>query len=654
METTARPFSTFGGALTQAPAWKVWLAGLVIILMGWLAYSNSLLGGFEMDDHWSIQDNQSILHGWSEAWNPPNDGRTVSGRPLLNLSFALSYHLSGLSPWGYHAVNLAIHFLAALILFGLVRRTLELPDFAEYYGRSALLLSLSVALLWMLHPLQTESVTYLSQRAESLMGLFYLLMLYCLVRSVQSPCGWLWQSLMMGACLLGMLCKEVMATAPLLALLYDRTFIAGSFAKAWQHRWKLYLALGCTWLPLVWLVDMAGNRGQSVGFGLGVNGWEYAWLQLKVVVDYLQLSLWPHPLALNYGDRMPKTDSMIIFDALIIAMLAAGTLWALWRRPPLGFAGAWFFAILAPSSSIVPIVTEPMAEHRMYLPLASLAVLAVFGLWECWRNWTWGLLLAWIVALGVLTYERNGDYQSMVTLWQGNIASLPDVAVLHKTLAVAYFNSGRKEEALQEDAASIRLNPLDSATELNWGVHLEDGGQVEQALEHFRRAVALDPDYTAARTLIGITLLKTGHIPEAIAELQTVLHLEPDSPEALINLGNAYNYAGQPEVALRYYQNAARGEPDSADVHFGLGNTLVLLGRLDDAIGEYKICLKLRPKSPEAHYSLGLALARSGRLVEAINQYQIALTALPDFPPARRALLSAQQRLQSETQPPAP
>jgi tetratricopeptide (TPR) repeat protein len=642
------PIPVLGGAPAQTAAWKVYLAGLAIILAGWAAYSNSLQGVFLLDDAITISENKSIQQGWAEAWSPPNDGSPVTGRPLVNFSFALNYRLNGLSPWGYHVVNLAIHLLAALTLFGLVRRTLALPSLCAHYGSSALLLALSVALLWMLHPLQTDAVTYLSQRTESLMGLFYLLTLYCLVRSVQSGWPWLWRALMVAACLLGMLCKEVMVTAPLLALLYDRTFMAGSAAQAWRQRWTLYLALFCTWLPLAWLVNQAGDRAQSAGFGLGVPWWEYGWVEFRVVVHYLQLSVWPNTLALSYGNTLPPLDYTIIYDALLIAILVAGTVIALWRKSPLGFAGAWFFVILAPSSSILPIICEPEAGRRMYLPLAGLAVLAVFGLWRYWRSWTWALTLAWVVALSILTFARNGRYQSAISLWQDNIAKLPNLEVPHSSLAMALFNAGRIEEALAENEAAIRLNPQDAEAEYNFGLHLAQIGRLDQALAHTQRAVVLNPDYIEARSLTGITLLQMGRVATAIREFQTVLHLAPGSAESQINLGYAYDFSGQPELALRYYQNAARIEPDSLNAHLGLANTDMLLGRFDDAIRESKACLRLKPNDPVNHYELGLAYAKAGRLVEAIDQYKIVLTISPDFAPARDALRSAQQRLQNQ------
>ena len=194
---------------------------------------------------------------------PPSHGETVSGRPVLNLSLALNYAVSGCDVRGYHVTNLAIHLAAALLLFGIVRRTL--PRFRGCGGGQQLArlqlatpLALAIALLWAVHPLQTESVTYIVQRAESLMGLFYLLTLYCFLRGAGSARAIFWYAGSVLACLLGMATKEVMVSAPLVVLLYDRTFLAGSFREAWRRRWAYYLALAATWLLLAWLVAQTG------------------------------------------------------------------------------------------------------------------------------------------------------------------------------------------------------------------------------------------------------------------------------------------------------------------------------------------------------------------------------------------------------------
>ena len=321
---------------------------------------------------------------------PPNHGETVTGRPLLNLSFAVNYAISGLNVWSYHAANLAIHVLAALLLFGILRRTFLLPRWAEFlsaaFAEPALrlgCLALAIALLWAIHPLQTESVTYIVQRAESLVGLFYLLTLYCFIRGATSGRGRSWYAAAVLACLLGMASKEVMVSAPLMVLLYDRAFLAGSFREAWRRRYGVYLALASTWLLLGWLVIVAGNRGGSAGFGAGVGSWAYLCTQFGAIVHYLKLSVWPHPLLLDYGpDTVPMTLE-ILPDAILVVLLGLATLVALWRWPKIGFLGAWFFAILAPTSSIVPVATQVVAEHRMYLPLAAVVTAVTLGWVRC-------------------------------------------------------------------------------------------------------------------------------------------------------------------------------------------------------------------------------------------------------------------------------
>ncbi len=244
-------------------------------------------------------------------------------------------------------------------------------------------LAFSITLLWILHPLQTESVTYVSQSAESLMGLLYLLTLYCLVRRAEADGqgGRLWQCLCVAACLLGMGTKEVMVSAPLVALLYDRAFLSGSFRDAWRRRRPLYSCLAATWLPLALLVLSTHGRGGTAGFGSGVSPWpSYAMNQLQAIVHYLGLCFWPQPLIFDYGSVLSPPTLRVLPYALAIAGLLALTAWGLLRRPVLDFLGACFFLILAPSSSIIPVATEKMAEHRMYLPLIPVVLLVVVGI----------------------------------------------------------------------------------------------------------------------------------------------------------------------------------------------------------------------------------------------------------------------------------
>jgi hypothetical protein len=242
-------------------------AAVVITLAAFAAYHNSLRAPFVFDDGPATVANASIRSLWPVwgAFSPPA-GTTVAGRPIANVTFAINYALSGTDVWSYHAANLLIHVLGGLAMFGVIRRTLTRPALVARFGRDATALALATALLWALHPLQTEAVTYVVQRVESLMGLFYLLTFYCFIRSIESarPLGW--QVCTVTACLLGMATKEVMVTAPLLVLLYDRAFAAGGMMKAWQQRRGLYLWLAATWIPLGVLAAGTGwsRRGSAL------------------------------------------------------------------------------------------------------------------------------------------------------------------------------------------------------------------------------------------------------------------------------------------------------------------------------------------------------------------------------------------------------
>ncbi len=255
---------------------------------------------------------------------------------------------------GYHIFNLIVHTLGSLALFGLVRRTLLQPALRARFGSAATPLALAVALLWAVHPLLTEAVTYVVQRAESLMGLFYLLTLYCFIRGTKSASDTpgagrrrspaaaptlmdrrrkVWLLAAVGTCALGMATKEVMVSAPLLVLLYDRTFVAGSWRDAWAQRKGFYLSLGATWLLLGWLVLGTENRGGTAGLGLGDSVWTYALTQTRAIVLYLKLALWPHPLVFDYGTEAIEHLADALPFALVIALLIASAAVALWRWP---------------------------------------------------------------------------------------------------------------------------------------------------------------------------------------------------------------------------------------------------------------------------------------------------------------------------------
>ncbi len=268
---------------SSSPQWDIILGGCLIVFAALVAYHNCFAGPFIFDDVASVTENLRIRHLWP-IWDAltPSANSMVGGRPMVSFSLALNYALGGLAVGGYHALNLVIHILAGLTLYGVIRRTLLQPALREQFGSASGRLALAVAVLWTVHPLQTEAVTYVSQRCESLMGLFYLLTLYCFIRGADSPRSGEWFTLSVVTCLLGMASKEVMVTAPAMVLLYDRIFVSGSFREAWTRHLRLYLGLAGTWLLLVYL--MTGLHYRAVGFGLGIPWWAYALTESRAVV----------------------------------------------------------------------------------------------------------------------------------------------------------------------------------------------------------------------------------------------------------------------------------------------------------------------------------------------------------------------------------
>ena len=622
---------------------SIWLAGAGVVVAAVAAYHNTLGVPFLFDDEPSIFFNPTIQHLWPpwEALSPPRGfGFTVSGRPLLNLSLALNFAVSGLDGWSYHAFNLLIHALAGLVLFGLARRTLARPGLAPAFGELALPAAFVIALLWTLHPLQTEAVTYVIQRAESLMGLFYLLTLYAFVRAADSARPRAWLAASVAACVLGMGCKEVMVTAPVVVLLFDRTFVAGSLRDAWRSRRGYYVALTLTWLPLAWLVARTGgDRGGT--FNFSPAAWAQFWLtQFEALARYLKLAVWPVPLVFEYGRVDTGNAARVVACALPIVALLAATLWALRRRPfgaaqarPVaGFFGASFFLILAPTS-LVPGITQTIVEHRMYLPLAAVIGLTAGAVVASWgRRGLMGLLMLALVA-GGLTLARNATYQSALTLWRDTVQKRPGSALAQSNLGTALFRRGENAEALRHYQESLHLDPGSAQVHYNLGLVLEKLGRGEEAVAEFREAVRILPYFSQAQSRLGGLLLKAHHAEEALRHLRVAVGYTPELADAQNHLGLALAESGQPAEALEHYAAAVRADPAYAEAECNWGAALVALKQLAEARRHLERAVQLAPKLADAHFNLGLLAAAKGRPDEA--QYAEAVRLDPNHGEAR-------------------
>ena len=634
---------------------RTWLCAGLIVLAGLAVYANSFRGPLVFDDLPAIRDNPSIRQLWPltgvllPARYPALEGNTVEGRPLLNLTFALNYAASGLAVWSYHAVNLAIHLLAGLTLFGVVRRTLLLPAYRERLGNSAEWLALAVALVWLVHPLQTESVTYLAQRAESLVGLLYLLAVYLAIRAFESSRPRVWSAGSVLACYCGVAAKESMVTAPVLVLLYDAMFVAGSLRKAWRVRRGYYLALFSSWVAF--LVLVAGTGGSSWGnlmalvpgavaakTGHEIHWWDYALTQFSAILLYLRLSLWPARLTLDYGTEVARGFWEVAPPASLVVLLLAATAVALCRKHWAGYLGAWCFLILAPTTSVVPLSGQTMAEHRMYLPLAGLVVLFVMGGYIGWRRLAWkgpgwllpaSIAVAMFAALAGRTVVRNRDYRSGEAIWLDVIANRPSNFRAYNNYGRLLFDMGRLEEAVSYYEKTLERAPTYATAHGNLGNALLKLGRMEEGFAHCRRAVELQPDSPFLTYNLGVALQDAGRMEEAADQYRQVVRLLPDYAPGYNNLGVSLFKLGKVNEAILHYRKALEHQPEDAATHHNLANALAKAGRPAEALAHYRTAIGKQPDFAESYNNLGLVLLREGRRDEALGAFAKAVEIAP-------------------------
>lgn len=636
MAVEAQTSSAQGRAGKSRP----WLGAALVVVATVLAYADSFGGAFLLDDRRSLLANPSIAHLWplGPVLTPAASSATVSGRPFANLTFALDRAVHGLDRWGYHAVNVAIHLAAALALFGLVRRTLSSPVLRPRWQAAAVPVATVVALWWAVHPLQTEAVTYIVQRVQSLMGCFYFVTLYAYVRAAAAPASRRWPVIAVLAALLGMATKEDMASVPVIALLYDRTFLAGTFREAWCRRRGLLLGLAATWLLVAALiVSGGGNRGGSIGFGTGIAAWDYWLTQPRAIARYLALSVWPHPLVFEYGADWIESAADVVPYAILVLGLAGAALFALGRRPVLGFLGGWFFAMLAPTS-LMPGVSQLTVEHRMYVALAPLVALAVAALHRALgrRAWIASGLVA--VGFGGLTAARNLDYRSPVVMWRDTVAKRPRNPLAQDNLAVALHAAGKLDAAVAHHRIAVTLAPGVAGFHYTYAATLLDAGRTAEAVPELTATTRLAPGWTDPWHDLGIALLQLERPADALAPLAQAAAAEPKRADYQYDYGTALLRAGRATEAVEAFHAAVRANPGDALAHHDLGAALAQLGRYDAALPEFEAAVRLAPSDLRARTNLANVLGALGRYREAQAQFEAVLRSDPRNAPAREGL----------------
>ena len=618
------------------------MSGALLAAVIVLTYANSLSGVFIYDDLIAIPENSTIrnIERIGEVLSPPRNA-TVTARPLANLTLAVNYLVGGVNPIGYHIVNMLIHAGAALLLLGIVRRTLLMPAVVGRWGGDAHMIALLVALLWAVHPLQTESVTYVVQRVESLAGLFYLLTLYSFIRGNADGGVLKWRIMAVASCWLGMATKETMVSAPLMVLLYDRTFISGTFGGAWRRGRVLYITLFGSWFLLAGLVIKGSGRDNTAGFDAGITSWHYLLTQCGAITQYLRLSVWPDPLVFDYGRAVVRVPMEVLWQGILLSVLAFAAGWAVWKRHWLGFVGVWFFATLAPSSSIVPIVTQTMAEHRMYLPLASVCLMFVVLVYR-WAGRYSGVILCMIAsAFCVMTIYRNEKYGSALVLWQDTVEKRPEHSGAQNNLGNALVAAGRAQEAIPHFQRALEItNGKDADVHNNLGRALVDLKRPVEAELCFRKALEVNSRHVIAMCNLGWMYSNRSQWDEAESIFVRALQIRPDFAEALHGLGFVASKRNQTQLALSHYNAAVLSDPHNAKIWTDLGITLLKLGRLPESEKAYRQAVAIESASVDGWFGLGCVYSDSSRWAEAAVCYERALHIKADHAEAHNNLAS--------------
>ncbi|QWR76116.1 tetratricopeptide repeat protein [Candidatus Magnetomonas plexicatena] len=659
------------------------LQAATILIITLAAYSNTLNVPFQLDDAGNIINN-ALIKDYRNFINPFAVGAGTmeygfKSRFVGYFTLAVNYWILGANVFSYHLFNITVHLFNSILVLILVKLLLKTPYYKDL-NRSEYLPFLT-AMVFALHPIQTQAVTYIVQRLTSLCALFYLaaVVFYLMARLCTSKKRVFYYALSIISTVLAMKTKETAFTLPFMLTLIEFSFFTDNFKKKLENLSSFYLTLVI--IPLT-IFGGSAKTGGALAESLSVvsydeiSRWDYLRTQFPVIVQYLKLLFLPIGQNLDYDFPVFKNffDVRVMFSFLLLLgiFLFAVYLYKISKSHPIaklaGFGILWFFLALSVESSVIPIA-DVIFEHRLYLPSVGFFLSVLIGvLYVTTRlNQRYFIIPAALltITLAVLTYQRNSVWGNSVTLWQDTALKSPGKARPHNNYGNALFANGQIEAALKEYLEAVRLkpqyyeawynlgkaheklkNPVLAEKEYVEAIRLkpdfaeafnnlagiyEKRGDKQLAFSYYSKAVTLKPDFPEALNNIGLMYESNRKLDIAMQHYQRALSIDPSYEATYNNLGNLYFKLRRFPDAIRHYQRAIALKPDFAEAHNNLGNCYDETGNLSDAITQYTIAVRLRPDFAEAHNNLGTAFARVGRVAEARQQYEEALKLKPNY-----------------------
>jgi len=598
-----------------------------------LTYSNSFQCSWHLDDFHSITDNPSI-HLQDLTWE--NVRKTLHSdlnypeklyRPVAGLTFALNFFVSGADPFSYHLVNLMIHWLSSSLLFLFVYQTLNLPSLRQKYASSACSIALLSAVLWAINPVQTQSVTYIVQRMNSLAGMFYIMSMtfYAMGRTaLDRKRQLLYGVLSFTAFVFSFGSKENAALLPLSILLYEG-FLVQADMGSWIKRNKTCVLMALTVFLTLSLLYVYYRRGSWLSF---LNDYEERPFTLaqrlltqpRVILFYLSLILYPLPSRMSIAHSFDLSTSFFNPLSTFFAILftAGAVVFAVISRkkyPILSFSFLFFLVNHLLESSIFPL--ELVFEHRNYIPSMVVFFPVATGISHLFKRYESSLgmrivlaafIVLLLVGLGHATYIRNFAWKTEETLWADASMKAPDQFRPHHNLGVAYQKQGRLREAVSEFEKALQSKEVNRRTEkvvtyYQLGRAYHQLGDLQNAKGFYEKALQMDANLSHALAGLAVLYGAEGNTGAASVYLERALKADSEDPYVNFNMGLHCMKQGETDRAELHFKKAAAAEDIKGSAHLYLGMICKQRGQLGRAAMYLKASAAANPKdvTPRLH-----------------------------------------------------
>ena len=609
--------------------WSILAVCLFLALITWAVFGQTLRHEFvNYDDDTYILKNPEVARGVTiegTVWAFTHV-YAANWHPLTWLSHMLDCQLYGLNAGGHHLTNVLLHAATAILLF------LVLRQMTGSFWRSAF-----VAAIFAIHPLRVESVAWVAERKDLLSGLFFMLTIGAYVRYARGPRSAGRYGLVLLLFALGLLCKPMLVTLPLVLLLLDywplNRFAAVEAGR--PHDFRIGRGLIVEKLPLLALAA-ASCVATFFAQTIAIRPFTLISLPMRMgnaviaSVAYLRQMFWPSGLAVLYPFSAREVGvSAAVLSVIVLAGISVAV-FVLRGRRYLVTGWLWYLIMLGPVIGIIQVGDQARADRYTYLPQIGLYLLltwAAADLCARWRHRRLGLgaLATIILAALIFTAHTQASYwRNSESLWTHTLACTSDNLTAHKNLGVVLAEKGRTQEAIAHYQEALRIAPNQPNVHAHLGNALLQLGQLNEAVAHFQKELEIVPNSAPAHSNLGVVFLATGRVEESIAHLQRSLEIAPESADAHYNLGNALLRVGRVEEALAHYKKALQINPQDAETQNNMAWVLATWPEAQIRDGQKAVELATSAdsstggKRPIVTATLAAAYAEAGRFPEAV------------------------------------